>query len=197
MNSIKIAVTFFLLVLCLNGYSQNTGNTEIRTKLDAMIELTNQKKYDQVFDLMYPKLFGYVSKSDLIDLMTSMNQDGLTLRISDYHINNTSAPFQDGTETFVRVDYSAKMELLMEDGSLYDSPKAAQAMLEQFQHMHGEGNVAWSPEEKKYTIAADRTIIAVKQEGSNDWYLVEVSEQKELMDSIFPEAVLQQLVNSK
>lgn len=196
MNTLKTVVTAFLLIVGLNAYSQNSVDPAIEAKLDAMIELTNQQKYDQVFDLMYPKLFGYVSKQDLIDLMSSMNQDGLALRISERKINAISVPFQDGDETFVRVDYSAKMEVLMTEGSMYDSPKAAQAMLQQFQDMHGESNVVWDLEEKKYTISADRTIIAVKQEGAADWYLVEVSDQKELMDSLFSEAVLQQLVNT-
>jgi len=195
----KILKSLFVLVLSafvISVSAQDSANPEIQTKLVSFIDLTNQKNYAQAFDLMYPKMFDQVSKQDLIDLMSSMNDEGLSLQIANPKITSYSAPFQDGNETFVRLDYTADMVIDIAPGGMFDHPKPAQGMLEQFEATYGKENVKYSEQEKRYTIMATKAMMAIQQNG--EWFLVEINpDQMELMKSLFSEPVLNALVMVK
>ena len=182
--------------LCtLSVYGQTDRHPGIEKRLDVFIDLTNQKKYSEAFDLMYPKMFDQVSKQELVDLMTSMDQDGLSLQIMNKEILSFSAPLQDGEETFVRMDYNADVVMDIKSGGMFDYPEANSAMLQQFKSAYGEANVTWMPEKKRFEVLMEKSMIAV-QKGGGDWYLVEINpDQMELMKYLFPEAVMNTLVN--
>jgi len=193
----KILKSLFIIAISLlafNSKAQVAQNPEIQSRLDAFIDLTNQKNYNYAFDLMYPKMFDLVSKQDLIDLMTSMNTDGLTLQITNRRNTSFSAPFRDGNENFVRVNFTADIEVQIMPGSDYDYPKPAMGMLQQFQTTYGEKNVNYDQEAKRYTIVADKAMMAVQQDGG-DWHLVEINlDQMDLMKALFSEPVMKTLV---
>lgn len=194
MNTLKLLFTLSTLVITLTANAQLTGNPEIQKRLDSFIELTNQKKYNEAFDLMYPKMFNRVAKQELVNLMTSMNNDGLSVNVSNRRITSFSSPFSEGNETFVRIQYSADMAIDMAKGSLYDSPKASQAIMQQFETTYGTSNVKWDADTKRYTILAHKAMMAIQQDGK-DWYLVEINtDEMDLMKSLFSEAVMDALV---
>ena len=191
----RILLPLLVCVLAISANAQLNLNPAIQGRLDAFIELTNQQKYNEAFDIMYPKMFEQVRKEDLIDLMTSMNNEGLTLQVLNHKITSSSLPLVDGHETFVRMDYSANMTITIKEGTMYDSEKAAIGMKQQFESVYGAENVKWNPENKTYTILVDKAMMAVQSDGG-DWYLAEINaDQTDLMKSLFPEAVLKALVN--
>lgn len=193
MYSPKLIFAIAALLFSASVVAQGNGNPEIQKKVDAFIELSNQKKWDQAFDLMYPKLFTQVSKQDLIDVMTGMDQDGLTLQRNNIKLTSSSAPFYEGAETFVRLGYSADLIVQIAEGSLYDAPKSIQAMTEQFQASYGNENVTWKEESKKFTILANISMMAIKSD--QQWYLIEINDdQKELMGFLFSDSVMKALV---
>ncbi len=196
-NSIKIYCTLTCLVLTISAHAQVTSNTEIQIRLDAFLELTNQKKYNEAFDLLYPKMFSQIGKQELVDLMTAMEKEGMSLLVTNRRISKFSAPFREGNEDYVRIDYTADVAINIADGGMYDSPKAAQAMMDQFQAIYGEPNVQWSADDKTYKIQATKAMMAIRQDGK-EWYLAEINtDQMELMKSLFSEAVINALVQVK
>jgi hypothetical protein len=194
MTTIRLTAAFLILFISSLGYSQLTSNPDIQNRLDAFIDLTNQHKYSEAFDLMYPKMFTRVGKQELVDMMTAMNNDGLAVSIENRRITSFSAPVEEGNEKFVRIEYTADMIVGLTKGGLYDSPKASQAMLQQFQNTYGETNVKWNADEKKYAIRAHKAMMAIQQDGG-EWYLIEINpDQMELMQSLFSESVINALV---
>ena len=196
MKIVQTIITLVILACTLSLNAQDTHNPDIQKRLDAFIDLTNQKKYSEAFDLMYPKMFDHVSKQELIDMMASMD-NGLSLQISNRQITKFSSPFQEGDETFVRLDYTADMTVDVSKGGMFDYPKATLGILQQFQATYGEANVDWNEAEKRYTIKADKAMMAIKgREGV--WYLVEINpDQMDLMQSLFSEPVVNALVKVK
>jgi hypothetical protein len=193
----KILKSLFILsisLFALTAKGQVADNQQIQTRLDAFIDLTNQKNYYQAFDLMYPKMFSQISKQDLIDLMSSTNADGLSFQISNRRNTSYSAPFRDGNEDFVKVNFTADMEIQITPGSAYDHPKPAAGMLQQFQATYGSENVKFDQEAKKYTISTDKAMMAVRENGG-EWHLVEINpDQMDLMKALFSEPVIKALV---
>ncbi|MEO6133332.1 MAG: hypothetical protein ABIQ02_15940 [Saprospiraceae bacterium] len=189
-----LAITAFLLTVALSA--QVKTNPEIQKKVDAFIEQSNQKKWDEAFGVMYPKLFSRVPKQDLIDLMTSMDQDGLSLMRSHMKLTSSTSPLKEGDETFVKLDYMADLTALIKAGSFYDDPKYIQGMTGQFEATYGKENVKWDAANKTYTIITKIAMMAIKSE--NEWYLVEINnDQKELMEYLFSESVRKALVNTE
>ena len=193
MMNIKSFFVLSSLLFSVSLQAQEAVNPEIQAKVDAFIELSNQKKWDQAFDLMYPKLFLKVPKQDLVDLMTSMESDGLSLQRKNVKLRSSSVPFYEGDETFVRLEYTGDLTVQVATGSIYDDTKPIQGMTEQFQRSYGETNVKYDPTAKKYDIRASISMMAIKSQ--NQWYLVEINDdQKELMEYLFSDSVMNALV---
>ena len=191
---IKSLLILAVCIFSLSARAQVNNNLDIQKRLDAFVELTNQKKYDEAFNYMYPKMFKEVSKQDLINVMSSANSDGLSLQVLNRKITSYSTPFQEGDETFVKVGFTADMEIDVVEGGMYDHPKPCTAMKQQFESIYGEKNVHWNEMEKKFTIKVDKQMMAVKQ-NQGDWFFVEVNkDQMDLMKSLFSEAVIKSVV---
>ncbi|MFZ1677934.1 MAG: hypothetical protein WBP41_03195 [Saprospiraceae bacterium] len=189
-----IAISTILISLTLTA--QIKVNPDIQKKFDAFVELSNQKKWDQAFDLMYPKLFTQVPKQDLVDLMTSMEQDGLSFTRSNIKFKASAEPVVEGNETFVKVDYTGDLTVKITEGSIYDAPKAISGMTEQFQTSYGKENVKWDETGKQYTILVTISMIAIQ--NNNQWYLIEINkDQMGLMESLFPAPVMEALVRTE
>jgi len=196
MNITKLlfAITAFLVSLSLSA--QVKVNPEIQKKFDSFIELSNQKKWNEAFDLMYPKLFISVPKQDLVNIMTSMDQDGLALKMSNIQIESTTVPIEENGETFVKLAYTANLTVEVAEKGLYNAPKAIQGMTEQFQTAYGKTNVKFDDANKTYHILAHKSIMAIQ--SNNQWYLLEINtDQMELMESLFSPSVMDALVRTE
>jgi hypothetical protein len=193
MMNIKLFFVLTSVLFSVSMQAQEAVSPEIQQKVDAFIELSNQKIWDQAFDLMYPKLFLKVPKQELVDLMTSMDRDGLSLHRSNLKLRSSTVPFYEGDETYVRMEYTADLAVQVTAGSMYDADKPIMGMTQQFESSYGETNVKYDPAAKKYDIRASISMMAIKSQ--NQWYLVEINnDQKELMEYLFSENVLNALV---
>ena len=86
------------------------------------------------------------------------------------------------------------MSMKVKEGGMYDSPKASQAMMQQFETTYNKENVRWNPDTREYTIHTKKAMMAIQEEGK-DWYLVEINtDQMELMRSLFSETVIAALI---
>ncbi|MEO5906577.1 MAG: hypothetical protein ABIQ11_07615 [Saprospiraceae bacterium] len=194
MNITKLLFAAFALFASFSLNAQVTGNPEIQKRLDSYIELTNQKKWSEAFDLLYPKMFTKVGKQELVDMMQTEDENGLSLRLDNRRITAFSAPFEENSETFVRIGYTVDMTVEIARGSIYDYTKPIQGMQQQFTSTYGENAVKWDAEAKQFKIIANKAMMAIKPAGK-DWYLVEINtDQPQLMESLFSEAVLKALV---
>lgn len=193
MNTIKFLFTLATVLLTLSSEAQITGNPDIQKRLDAFIEVTNQQKYNEMCDLMYPKLFTYIGKQELVD-MAMVDNKGLSQTLTNRRITSFSTPFEEGNEKFVRLTYTTEIVVDIAKGGLYDSHKASLGMLEQFRTSYGEQNVKFNPDERRFTILADKAMMAIQQDGK-EWYLIEINtNQMDLMKALFSDAVLDALV---
>ena len=174
---------------------QSAVNPAIKAKLDAFIQYSNNQEWDKAFDLLYPKLFTKVAKQDLIDLMTGMEADGLTLNMSNARITSTSVPVVEGNETFIKVNYTADLLVTIKPKGLYDAYKSMIAIEEQFKATYGVENVKLDQDRKQYQIKASKSMMAI-QTGKDDWKLVEINmDQPELMAYLFSPSVMESLVS--
>ncbi len=187
---------FSFLIPVYAVQAQAPINPAIKSKLDSFIDYSNSQQWNKAFDLIYPKLFTKVPKADMVDLMERM-EAGMTLKMTNTQIVSSSSPVQDGDETFVRLTYSSDMTVTIEQGGMYDSPKAIQAIGDQFKSTFGGRSVQWDPDLKQYNIRATKNMMAVHS-GNDDWKLVEINmEQPDLMEYLFSQKIMDELVRTE
>jgi hypothetical protein len=194
MNAIKFCLVLGALAFSFAVRSQTIIDPAIQAKLNAFIGYSNNKEWDKAFDLIYPKLFTKIAKQDLVDMMVSMEADGMSLNMGDARITSSSSPMTEGNETFVRVEYTSNLTVKIKPAGLYDAPKAIQAIEEQFIAAYGKSNVKWDESRKEFRIIANKSMLAIDS-GNKDWKLLEINmDQPELMEYLFSPAILDELV---
>jgi hypothetical protein len=194
MNTFKFSFILCAVLLTSALTGQAVINPGIQSALNGFIEQSNKKDWDKAFEYLYPKLFNKVPKQDLVDLMVGMEADGLSLNMEDVRITSTSVPVVDGKETFVRVEYDANMTVDITAGGIYDYPKSAMAIEQQFQSTYGERNVKYDADNKSYKVIAHKAMMAV-QGDDQTWKLVEINmDQPALMEYLFSPSIMDALV---
>lgn len=194
MNAFKLLFVLTALFFTTASNGQASINPSIQTSLDAFIDYSNKKDWDKAFDFLYPKLFTKVPKQDLVDIMTSMEEDGMALIMKNTRITSTSVPVEEGNETFVRVEYEGDMEVEVKPSGIYDHPKAIMAMEQEFKTTYGANNVKWDDNGKEFKIQARKAIMAIET-GKDTWKLVEINmDQPELMEYLFSPSIMDALV---
>lgn len=194
MNAIKFCLVLGAMAFSVAVSGQSTIDPAIQAKLNAFITYSNNKEWDKAFDLIYPKLFTKIAKQDLVDMMVSMEADGMSLNMGDARITSSTFPKTEGNETFVRVEYTSNVSVKIKPEGLYDTPKAIQGIEEQFIAAYGKSNVKWDETGKEFRIIAHKSMLAIDG-GNKDWKLLEINmDQPELMEYLFSPAILDELV---
>lgn len=176
--------------------AQQDEESAIRERIQQFIDLSNAGDWAAAFDLLYPKLFTYVRRDELVTMMKELADDGMQLQMEKMRIRTLSLPMQEEGNTYVRVGYAAEMQVRIRSDGKYGSPASLETLTAQFTKAYGAENVDWIPAEQKFAIQADKAMIAVKTPGNPTWYLVEINpDQPDLMAFLFPPAVLDKLVN--
>ncbi len=194
MNTIKSLFILSGVLLSTLLCGQASINPAIQATLDGFIKQSNERQWDKAFDYMYPKMFDQVSKQDLVDMMKSTQEDGLTISVNNVKITSTSVPVESNGETFVRVEYVSDMKVNITSGSIYDYPKSTFAMREQFENNFGASNVKWDENNREFQVHARKAMMAINTDG-DVWKMVEINmDQPALMEHLFPADVMESLV---
>jgi hypothetical protein len=185
---------FCFLFSALALHAQSSNNPAIKSKFDSYIDYSNHKEWDKAFDYIYPKLFAKVPKQELVNMMQTLETDGMTLNMENTQITSYSEPMKDGKETFVKLTYTSDLIVGITKGGAYDAPKAIQAIDEQFRATYGGRSVQWDATAKIFRIHATKSMMAINP-GDGDWKLVEINlDQPDLMAYLFSQAVMDKLV---
>lgn len=188
-----------LFVLCAMLFSsmvigQAAIDPGIQSTLDGFIKASNEQDWDKAFDYMYPKMFDQVSKQDLVNMMKSTEEDGMSIKVENAKITSTSVPFQENGLTYVRVEYESDMTVNIRPGGIYDHPKSTYAMKEQFENSFGTSNVRWDENKDEFKVHARKSMMAINV-GVGLWKMVEINmDQPALMEYLFSDDVMDALV---
>lgn len=198
MNSSKFfsKATFTMtvsLLFCLPFFS--TAQSEARKaaiseKLDQFFQATQEKDWDKVLDLTYPKLFKLVPREQMLGLFENMAAEGMTFEMSEMKINNIYGAEDFEAETFTAVDYAMQLKIILDGESFND--QALDFMKTSFETTYGAEQVATDRENKTFTIQAEKTLFAIADKGTDNWHFIEKNaEQMMVLEQIIDQQVLE------
>lgn len=182
------AMLLFLLPLVTTAQSaaRQAGITE---KLDQFFEATQNKEWNQVLDLTYPKLFDLVPREQMLGIFENMEADGMTFEMSDMKIKKIYGEEDYEGETFSAVDYAMQLKIILKGESFNE--QALDFMKTSFETTYGADKVTVDRPNKTFVIKADKTLFAIADTGTDNWHFIEKNaEQMMILEQIIDSEVL-------
>jgi len=150
----------------------------------------NNKEWNTVTQMMYPRMFEMMSKEKMILVLEQMNNLGIKMTTDFRSIDKISQVVENGKEKYCKIQYygviSVKLSGLMSQGSTLIQP--------QFEQEFGKRNVKYNESSNSFTIQAHRSMLAVADKKSDNWKYIDVnSPQAKGLKRLIPLRVKEQL----
>ncbi len=188
---------YLLFMICLlsGTLSAQTLDTitenQIRAKLDTYFVATDDKDWDAVLDMLYPKLFELAPRESVKQQFTSLEGGGMDFRFFDVIIGDMTDPVDYEEERFILLDYEHKMGISLIDTSMQ---AAATTMLSIFQGQYGEENVSFDEAKSEFTVRVVKKMLAVTPADTVDWRFVDFDPKNPaVLTLLVPEEVQKKL----
>lgn len=185
----KYSILLFLSFLCITRALSQNSRESIEKRADMYFAASEQKDWSAVVGMVYPKLFELVPKEQMIEVFQNIESEGLKMELKDFNIRQISDIVTHEGEKFARIDYN--MEMFLQFTSVEYRDAAVQTTVNtNFQNLYGAENVTWNKEDFSFDIKTTKSMFAIADEGTMDWYFIENdSTRPELTNMIIPEAV--------
>ncbi len=181
---------FILFSLPYAGSAQNADEEAISQQVNRFFKATQEKNWDAVLDLTYPRLFELAPREQIRKLFTEMESEGMTFSFHDLEIEQISPVTVIGEEQFARIDYGSLMKIHLQ-GEEFEDASTIDLLQGSFEQSFGTGNVQYVPEENTFRVNSTKTMLAVARKTNNDWKFIEINPaQKDLMKNILPVEIL-------
>jgi hypothetical protein len=158
-------------------------SNEVRHYLQAY----NNKNWEVVTDMIYPKLFQFMSKEQLVELFTKMENDGMLMVTSFKSIEKISDVIKYENEKYCRVFYNGNITIELSGFMLEKKDE----LVKNFKQIYGSKNVLNKKDSDTILIKASKSMIAIAQINANDWKYIEYN--PELISMMLPALVIGKL----
>ena len=181
---------FSLFLLVTSATGQNQLKNHFEKDLKNYTTAFNNKQWDVVTQMMYPRIFEMMSKENMVMVLEQMDNLGVKMTTDFKHIDRISDVVENGNEKYCKIQYygviKVKLSGLMSQGSSLMQP--------QFEKEFGKENVKYHEDTNSFTIHAHRSMVAIADKESNNWKYIDVnSPQAKGLQKLIPASVQQKL----
>lgn len=171
--------------------SQTTFQNAINDRLNLYFQATKEKRWNDLIELIYPKLFEKVTKEEMITLFEDMEGNGIQLNMEDFNATRISDVMQHEAEQFALVDYNAKM-IIQFTSQADKAPEMVEIFRNSFNNTYGEENVIYHAENNSFELSVKKSMFAIADAEKNNWTFIESdATQNAMLGELIPKAVLQ------
>lgn len=150
----------------------------------------NNGNYDHVVDMIYPKLFDIVSREQLMQTFTQLEEMGMQMKMDFKGVESISKVIDFDRERFCRVYYSAVLTIDISGPMLENIDQLKQGLVAAY----GEEYLTYDETVHRFTISANKSMIAISKNDTDNWKYIEYNEQQEaLLTQLIPSEVLDQM----
>ncbi|MEM7161217.1 MAG: hypothetical protein AAF487_02140 [Bacteroidota bacterium] len=160
---------------------------DIRNYLDAF----NKGKWNEVMEMIYPKLFDFITRDQMTQAFNQMEDMGMELKTDFNKIERISGLTEAEGKEFCRVYYDSDISVKI-SGNMLD---AKDQLTQGFVEIYGKENVKYVGDKKTFNIKAKKSMIAISEKNFNDWSYIKYNvSQEELLKQLIPEKALEQIL---
>ncbi len=174
--------------------------TSLEQRLDKYMKLNDDMKMDSLMDYIYPKLFEYVPRAELIKTMEDGFKTGdRVVEIDSMVVEKLHPLFEMDGATYAKVDYSMvmNMQFRKRESNVEDSVEQGPLMDTMFAEKYGRENVVFNKEQNRLRIRMKSSMVAINDKYAKDWSFVNLSKESPITTKLFSDKVLKKLETYK
>jgi len=186
----RLSILLILSFALVTGFSQKHLQAHFEKDLINYTDAFNKKQWNTVTQMMYPRVFEKMSKSNMLMFLEQMDNLGVKMTTDFRSIDKISKVVKAGNEKYCKIQYygviRVKLSGLMTQGSSLMQP--------QFEQEFGKENVKYHEASNSFTIQAHRSMVAVADKQSENWKYIDVdSSMAKGLRNLVPAHVQKQL----
>lgn len=195
---LRNTLVLFLLLIGFNAAAQ-TKEARIQKDFIDYQNLIKNGKYEASLNYVYPKFFTLISKDKMLKMMTTMlNNKMLKMEFGNTKIVELGESHKIGKSEYIVFSYitEIKMKVLLADGkgTAEQQQLLNKRMQETFAKQYGKNNVKFDKETGYFTLTPTKKAVAISEDGGTNWtYIAAEPQQKQLVETILPDAVVAEL----
>jgi len=187
MSKYIILILSVVILSCNNQNTDENLNLVFQHDLDIYTTAMNEKRWDDALNMMYPEIFEYAPKEDMVNIFNSMEENGMVIQTTDLSVKNISQIITFNGLNYCKLDYQGHLNIDI-SGEMLTS---IDFLKENFNREFGVENVHYN--NNTFSIDATRSMIAISKANTQNWKYLEFNPQSmQLIASIIP--VLDQLL---
>ncbi len=186
--------TFLALIIHLfftASLFAQTGKEDIKKTFTEYFKTVEQKENSKTLGFIYPKLFDFFPKDELLKAMDEMKND-TTVHISfaDAVVIDVSNSITLADIEYALIKYSFKMTMLFAPSEDKDD-SALNFVAGIMKDQYGEKNVKYNSKKGSIEILINAEMIAIKDPAQKGWkFLENKPETRTLLEQMLPEEVM-------
>ncbi len=186
----KKAISILFLLMAFGSISWSQSDKDLITKrIGEYFNATENKDWETVINLIYPKLFQYIPKENMAQVFADLESEGMGMEMKDFAVADISNTIEADSEKFALIHYNVSMTIRFTSQE-YREASVQASLKDSFEKSYGLGNVSHHPEDFSFDIQAARSMFAVATVGSADWFFMENDPSQEaLTGMLIPESV--------
>lgn len=195
MKNFKIV---FVLVFVLLSFSNVLAQREALVQLsDQMFEKTNERDFDALLDMTYPKIYDIVPKETMKNLFVSMFQgtEEVTIdipKMTPKYILSENFKDDKSNTNFAFLTYDMQMTMTFKTQEFDDDSKEMMVKMMKAQGM----DASFESNSKANVNAPDRMVIFISDElTNNEWKLLNYDPTSPIFSQLLPIDILEKAKN--
>lgn len=185
---------FLIFATFISLSAQNKYKNIFENDLKNYMASYNNKNWEAVASMIYPKLFTISPKNEVISQLINADTGGTAITLYYKDIKKVSAPVTSGKETFCLISYNCRMVISLSGKML----EAAPTIKSTFEYQFKPENVKYDSAAKKLDVNADLYMYAISANKGKTWKYMEKNDSMSyIFDTLIPQKVLKKLAKFK
>ncbi|TCZ73676.1 hypothetical protein [Flaviaesturariibacter aridisoli] len=185
---------FSLALLCITNLASaqaKSGDAALDNRLQRYLDLTYQKDFNGLMDLIHPSLFRLAKREELVKAFEEVFSDeSLEIGFDTMRVVQIGAPFTNAGIQYRRADYYMVMHLGFRDSSVYAQPGFQEQMVSALQTAFEAGRVTFNPKTRTFILSKNDVLYAIRDTPSTPWTFIGYKRNKAMIEAIFPKEVI-------
>jgi len=177
-----------LLGLFLHSAQAQSNNAQLNQRLREYIAASEKMDIDRIMDFTYSKVYTLIPKETMAAaLKQGMDNPMFAMSLDSMRLIKVSEPFVHEGIEYRKVDYAVQMTMAFKDTTMANDDMG-NTIVESMKTMYSTADIRY----RNHAIFIKRNadMVAVLDPEKKQWTFVGNEKNKEMMESIFPQAVI-------
>lgn len=167
----KIRIIILILLLWSSKiFAQSNEHKIFSNDISNLSKSVNEKKWSEICDLIYPKVFTLMSRDNVLILFEQSTNMGIEVNTKFKGINTISKEVKSRKEKFRKINYNALLTLTLTGLMSYSQDLITPNLELEF----GKRNIKYIESLNTYIIKIKRNMYAISNINSKDWHYIDI-----------------------